>query len=168
MKRRLSPVAAIELLLIAVLLLAAAIVPGHTVTVPAEAFDYGQSKQVSVEDGKLTISAAPDGTSGYLDIAAYGIRLRPGAYEIRVDYDSDTDGRGDFYACGATLILDSNRDITTDYINLNDSQTTVYGRVWVPLSLRGSTDTAACVSYLGKGTVVIAGLEITEVVGYRF
>lgn len=168
MKRRISPVTAMELLLIAVLLIAAAIVPRHTVTVPASAFDYGQSPQVNVQEELLTIGAAPDGTSSYLDITAYGIRLRPGAYEIQVNYDSDIDGRGDFYARGATFILDANRGIHSDYVNLNDAQTQVFGRAWVPLSLKGYTDAAACVSYLGEGTVSIEDVRITEILGYRF
>ena len=43
MKKRLSPIAALEILLILVLLAAAVFMPKHTVTVPAAAFDYGQS-----------------------------------------------------------------------------------------------------------------------------
>lgn len=158
----------LELLLLAVLLIAAIVIPRHEAMIPANAFDDGQSPQVQAGDGTILIGAAPDGTVGALDLVAYGVRLRPGAYEIRVDYDSDTDGRGDFYARGATFIMDSGREITTDYINLNDAQTEVYGRVWIPLSVRGLTDVAACVSYLGKGTVEIAGVQITEILGYRF
>ncbi len=168
MKRRLSPVTALEILLIAALLIAAVIVPRHTASIPASAFDYGQSRQVTAEEGRLVIGSMPDGTSAPLDLLAYGIKLRPGAYEIRVRYDSITDGREDFYARGATFVLDSNRDITTDYINLNDAQTESSGRVWIPLSLRGKTDTAACISYLGKGTLTLFGIEITEILGYRY
>ena len=168
MKRRLSPVTALEILLIAVLLIAAAIVPKNTASIPATAFDYGQSQQVTAEEGRLVIGSMPDGASAPLDLLAYGIKLRPGAYEIRVRYDSSTDGREDFYARGATFILDSNRDITNDYINLNDAQTQAYGRVWIPLSLRGKTDTAACMSYLGRGTVTLFGVEIVEILGYRY
>jgi len=168
MKRRLSPVVLLELLLIAALLIAAIVVPRHEIAVPASAFDAEQSPQVSVSGAGITVVPAADGSAGQLYLMAYGLKLRPGAYEICVNYDSDTDGRDDFYARGATFILDSNRGITTDYINLNDAQTKVYGRVWAPLSLRGTTDAAACVTYLGKGTVSLFGVTLTEIVGYRF
>ena len=168
MKRRLSPVVMLELLLIAALLIAAVIVPRHEIAVPAFAFDAGQSAQVSADDSGITVAPAADGTSGQLYLMAYGLKLRPGAYEICVSYDSDTDGRGDFYARGATFSLDANRGITSDYINLNDGQTKVYGRAWVQPRLRGATSAAACVTYLGKGTLEIFGVTLTEIVGYRF
>ena len=168
MKRRISPIVLLEMLLIAALLIAAVVVPRYEIAAPASAFDAGQSAQVSVDGSTMTVAPAADGSAGQLYLAAYGLELRPGAYEICVNYDSDTDGRGDFYARGATFILDSNRGITTDYINLNDAQTKVYGRAWVPLSLRGTTNAAACVTYLGKGTLELFGVTLTEIVGYRF
>ena len=158
----------LESAIILVLLLAAIIIPRHEFEVPASAFDDQQSPQVTVDHTGLTVIPAADTASEQLNLIAYGINLRPGAYEICVNYDSDTDGRGDFYARGATFTLDSNRNITTDYINLNDAQTKAYGRVWVPLSLKGTTNVAACVSYLGKGTVSLFDVTLTEIVGYRF
>jgi len=168
MKRRLSPVVLLELLLIGALLVAAVIVPRHEIAVPASAFDAGQSQQVSMSEDRMTVSPAADGSAGQLYLMAYGLKLRPGAYEICVSYDSDTDGRGDFYARGATFVLDANRGITTDYINLNDAQTKAYGRAWVQPRLRGAVSAAACVTYLGKGSLEIDGVTLTEIVGYRF
>lgn len=164
MKRQISLSAALGWVLIAALMIAAAVIPGYAVTVPAQAFDTAQSEWAAVEDGQLVISAA----SEPLVLMAYGISLRPGAYEIRIRYDSDTDGREDFFTRGATFILDSGRKIVTDYINLNDSQTEASGRVWVPLSLRGTTDIAACLAYLGKGTVTLSDVQISEIRGYRY
>lgn len=168
MKRRISLWTALGGGLIAVLLIAAAVLPACSVTVPAQAFDLAQARQAAVEDGRLIIRAAQDEAPEQLLLQAYGIMLRPGAYEIHIRYDSDTDGREDFYARGATFFLDSGQDILTDYINLNDSQTEVSGRVWVPLSLRGTTELTACLVHLGKGTVALDGVEISEIRGFRY
>ncbi len=158
-------VAALALLI--VLLIFAAVTPGHTFVIGAQ--DFSEADNVRCEADVLVFEPTmPDGSAVESAMLFTGVyALRPGAYDIRIDYRVDKSEPKDFYQQTATFMLDSNQRIEMEAVELSETLTTVHGRVWTPLARR-STDVGGVLIYEGGAVLTIERIVISENIGYRF
>ncbi len=157
---------ALQIAVIIVLFLYSCITPRRVVEIESQQFRL-PADNVSIQDEKLVIHEKDSiNADNKQSIITTEFGLTSGAYEISVPYDSQV-GKGQITEYNADVSISSRFRIYTDSIRLDDQNTVVYGKIWIPI-LSNCDDLKLKISYNGKGPLEVGTITFTESVLYRF
>ncbi len=157
---------ALQIAVISVLFLCACFAPRNVVEIDAQYFRL-PADNVTIQDEKLLINEKDSiNADNKQAITTTEFGLASGAYEITILYDSQV-GKGQITEYNADVSISSKFRIYTDSIRLDDQNTTMYGKIWIPI-LSNCDDLKLKISYNGKGPLEVGTITFTESILYRF
>lgn len=138
---------------------------------------FNEFVQYQEESGSYVISAAAlgetiDTENGVAMLGNPALSIAPGAYEIQVNYKSQTDENDAWGACDQVAgwlqirSYTNLRDVKYNTIELVDGHTMQQDRMWIT-SLKSLQDVDIKVFFAGKGTLQIDSIVIRELMIFR-
>lgn len=150
----------------------------HSISFSRENMEvFNEFVQYQEDTGSYVISAADlgetiDTENGVAMLGNHALKIAPGAYEIQVNYKSQTDENDVWGACNQVAgwlqirSYANPRDVRYNTIELVDGHTMQKDRMWIT-SLKSLQDVDIKVFFAGKGTLQIDSIVIRELMIFR-